>query len=172
MLWDVMEGCWMLWDAVGCYGILQDAMGCCGMLQDAMGCCGMLWDAAGCCRMLWDATGFPKSKGGCEPRALTCTHSRWSQQTCPIVPGSLCHHFAGSLMVPGPQGHPPNSTRGGMSHPREPRPAQEVPAVLPISRQLPSPPAAAPLPCFPCQHGFVVTAEHKPLTLPVLSRKT
>lgn len=52
------------------------------------------------------------------------------------------------------------------------RPAQEVTTGLPMSRQLPSLPDTAPSPCFPCQHGFVVTAEHKPLTLPVLSRKT
>lgn len=164
----------MLRDGMGWGGMLQDAAGCCGVLWDAVGCCGMLRDAAGCCGMLWDAVGCHRLPQGCEPRALPCTHSYWSQQPCPIVPESLCHHLAGSsaLIVPRAHRHPPNSTRGGMNCPCEPRLAQEVPAVPPMSPQLPSPPATSPSPCFPCQHGFVVTAEHEPLTLPVLSSKT
>lgn len=74
------------------------------MLWDILRCYGMLWDAMGYSGMLWDAMGFPKSKGRCEPRSLRCTHSHWSQQTCAIIPGFLCHHFAGALIMPGVHG--------------------------------------------------------------------
>lgn len=93
----------MLWDAVG-YS---------EMLWDAVGCHGMLWDAVGYCGMLRDAMGFPKSKGRCEPRALRCAHSRWSQQTCAIIPRFLCHRFAGALIMPGVHGTLPTAPAVG-----------------------------------------------------------
>lgn len=124
----------MLWDAAGCNGMQGD-------VQDATGCSRMLQDAAGCNGMLWDARGFPKSKGWCEPGALTCSLSHQSRPHHPGVPLAL---LCGCLRINHARGAP-TSTRGGLSHPRA---APELPAGPWMSWKLLSPPAPSLLPVF------------------------